>query len=538
VAGAIASPVEGRAVAAWLTRFAALALLALMAVQLSVQARDDSLTFDEVRYIQTGVCGLTTRTIDLDRTNPPAHKLLAGVTVIVAGQRPSAPCDRDAGTWYPREPNALRRLIVTARVPIIALSLLLAAVVFLWATAWFGRLAGLVGLALVSLEPTLLGHGHIVTGDLSLSLAVVSCLASHWAWTRTRRRRWLFITGLALGWGLLSKGTAALLVPVLLIIELAQAPGSPARRPRHMLGPLAIIFGCAWALVCLVYLPFQSIHGRWPAPLSWVAPPSWFESGIIQPLQTAQQGHVIYLNGVIRPSSQPFATYFLEALVLKTTLGLLVLMALATIWAAFRRDVPIALYLWLPVALFVATATARASDVGVRYVLPVYPLMVVIAASLARPEGGKIRVRRLATAAGAAAVAASGLAHAPNGIGYFNELAGSRPEHYLSDSNIDWGQDAWRLRDWWESEGRPRLSFAYFGTLSLDNYGIVGTNVYPGRERVRGLLAVSITRLTVIGDATHPYQGSPYRDLEDRVLLARIGTSIEIFDLGGPPLAQ
>ncbi|MFN2568974.1 MAG: glycosyltransferase family 39 protein [Candidatus Dormibacteria bacterium] len=502
-----------------------------MAVQLVGEAWGDSLTFDEARYIQTGTCALSTGTIDLEISNPPGHKLLAGAGVKLSGQPPAGSCADVAG-FFPSEPGRLRRLILAARIPQMVLGVLLGLVVFLWSRALYGAVPGVLALAIVAFEPTLLGHAHLVTGDAAMSLGLVTCLAAHWAWGRGRRRRWLVVAGLALGWGLLTKPTILVVLPALVVVEMMAGSGSVRTRLRRALPSISVMAAVAWGLVCLVYMPFRQSHHDWSTPLAWIAPPSWFASLADAAHSARGAGHVNYLNGVITPAGEPFRWYFVEALALKTTIGLLALAVLAGILTIRRRDAAAAAYLWLPIGLVVTAATAGAVDVGVRYVLPAYPLMAVLAASAVMHARG---VRRLQWAVvGIAAVSAlvSSVAHFPRHLGYFNEAAGDRPEHYLSDSNIDWGQDAWRLRDWWEARGRPTLSLAYFGPLSLQHYGIAGSDVSAGTHAVRGLLVVSITRLTVTGDDTHfPYAGHPYLALQQRTPLDRVGTSMVVYDM-------
>ncbi|TME18483.1 MAG: phospholipid carrier-dependent glycosyltransferase [Chloroflexi bacterium] len=510
-------------------KFAVAALLALLAAQLVWEAWGDSLTFDETRYVRAGACAWRTGTIDLEVSNPPAVKLLSGAGVDLAGVHTGG-CAGDAA-FYWVSPDDLRRLILVARLPVIALALLLGLLVFWWGSALYGAFAGVVALGLVAVEPTLLAHAHLATGDLALSLAFVAALAAHWRWRQSRRRRWLLICGLAVGFGLLSKVNALLLLPLLGAIELVSSGGGVRHRLARLVGSGMIVAGCAWAAVCLVYLPFTQSHHDWGPPLAWVAPPSWFAS-LLVPVGDRGSGHVNYLNGVIAPGNQPFPQYFLEALALKTTLGLLFLVAAAALIAARRRDFIALLYLWLPITVVVGSASLGALDLGVRYVLPVYPLFALAAGSAAGALATQRLAVRVAVAGALLAVAASSFAHGQDRIGYFNELAGDRPERYLSDSNLDWGQDAWRLRDWWVASGQPPLSTAYFGTLTLDHYGIEATPVQPATEPVHGLLAVSLTRKTIIGDSQLPYAGRPYRFLEGRRLLARIGSSIEVYDLG------
>src|SRR2546425_5056132 len=53
-----------------------LLLLSIMAVRLLIDAQTDSLTADEPLYIESGLCALTSRVIDLDPTNPPIYKVI------------------------------------------------------------------------------------------------------------------------------------------------------------------------------------------------------------------------------------------------------------------------------------------------------------------------------------------------------------------------------------------------------------------------------------------------------------------------------
>jgi len=68
-----------------------------------------------------------------------------------------------------------------------------------------------------------------------------------------------------------------------------------------------------------------------------------------------------------------------------------------------------------------------------------------------------------------AAIAAT-MAGPVGSIGYFNAFATGRHSYYLADSNIDWGQDGWRLRDWWEAHGKPPLQVDLFGGLPASYY--------------------------------------------------------------------
>jgi 4-amino-4-deoxy-L-arabinose transferase-like glycosyltransferase len=467
-----------------------LALLAIMATRLVIAAQTDSLTVDEPLYVESGLCALTTGVIDLDQTNPPIYKILGAAGVRLLDRPATFDCQQPQAVFAGGEVS-IKRIALAARLPIIAMGLLLAMVVFLWARMMFGFAAGLLTLGIVSFEPTLLAHAHLVTGDLSLALGLATCLAGHWYWSRTGRKRGLVLAGIGLGWALLSRVSALEFLPVLAVAPVILADGGWSDRLRAAISSFLIVVATAWATVCLLYLPFSTMYGRyqWSPPLAWIAPPQWFDSLSYQ-LHHIQVGHPAYLNGRLIPA-HGFWTYFLEAVALKTTLGLLLLCLGAAIFTVLLRDRSGLVYLWIPIVVIGVVATIGGIEIGVRYLLAVYPLGAVAAGRIMTGSGGALLWSRAAAAVAFFALAVSSLAHAPNDIGYFNELAGGNPAAYLSDSNLDWGQDAWRLKNWWEANGRPAMVTNYFGGLPLKAYGVNGVD--PQSQHAK-YLAISVQK--------------------------------------------
>jgi hypothetical protein len=68
----------------------------------------------------------------------------------------------------------------------------------------------------------------------------------------------------------------------------------------------------------------------------------------------------------------------------------------------------------------------------------------------------------------------SALWTAPRYLSYFNLFAGGPAggRYYLSDSNLDWGQDLKRLRETMQEHGLPSVYLLYFGTADPHAYGI------------------------------------------------------------------
>jgi hypothetical protein len=134
-------------------------------------------------------------------------------------------------------------------------------------------------------------------------------------------------------------------------------------------------------------------------------------------------------------------------LLLKTPLAVLLLALVAS-----RSRPPgeagrgTAVYLLVPFALVLALfSLAVKPQLGIRYLLPVLPLLILYAArTLAAPVG---RWRGRLVAVLALWATASSLSYHPHYMSYFNELIGARLNayRYLADSNLDWEDRSWDI---------------------------------------------------------------------------------------------
>ncbi len=130
---------------------------------------------------------------------------------------------------------------------------------------------------------------------------------------------------------------------------------------------------------------------------------------------------------------------------------------------------------------------------------------------------------------------------APHQLAYFNESVGGpeRGYRYLSDSNLDWGQDLKGLKAYIEKEKLPIIYLSYFGTAPPSYYGIRYQDVAskgilgpPPPEKVpadapRKILAISAYNLQDVSNADDPL----FRWLWTRRPIAKIGYSIFVYDL-------
>lgn len=503
------------------------ALLAVLGALLLWEAWGDSLTYDEGKYIRSGYCAVERGIVDLEPTNPLGFKLAGGIGTALVAPRHS---DRCSGALpvalFDVSPGNLRALVFAARLPAVGLTLLGVMLAFAWARAMLGRAPALLALGLLATEPNIVGHGHLVTGDVPLAVGSLGCLAAHWRWSVTGRRRWVGVCGAAVGFALLSKASALYLLPIIGLIELLRWRLRQARLVEVAVVALAVA-AIAWLVVCAAYLPFRDVLSPAGSPPAahWLAPASYLHGLRFQLAHVSAGSTYNYLNGEVRVG-RGFWTYFLEALLLKSTLGMLALVLIALVVTAKKRLTQEWLYLWMPALVVLVVTTAGRVDIGVRYLLPIYPLLAISAGiPLTARRIPRDRLALVAMAC-AALAAASSLLHAPSHLGYFNELAGERPERYLADSNLDWGQDAWRLRD---RQGGAAVRALYFGPLPLTSYGIQAEPLTVRESPPGGTVAASLTELTSYGSEASPYFEAVRRCADS---LPRVGTSIILIPAG------
>jgi len=259
-----------------------------------------------------------------------------------------------------------------------------------------------------------------------------------------------------------------------------------------------------------------------PAPASFVAGFDHAEAG--------GQRWWSYLMG--EHSMTGWRSYYLVALAVKTSIPLM-LLALAGLLLAKGAGVttlPRLVLLCLPPALLLGSFTfsSNLKNIGLRYVLAVYPFLCLLgglgAAALIR------RRRKLAPAAAAILLAWAGVAEAriyPDHLAYFNEAAGGPDggRWWLLDSNIDWGQDLKGLGAWMKQRGMDEIYLDYFGRACPAYYGIRAKADFTG-----GWLAVSATNLAgVYSKDKHRYDF-----LQGVRPEAVIGHSIFVYDVALP----
>jgi 4-amino-4-deoxy-L-arabinose transferase-like glycosyltransferase len=471
---------------------------------------DDSPTMDEQNHIARGLAFLRTGDPRLSLEHPPLVNALTALPLLTM---PELRLPTDDPSWEAREGwyrfaelfmweynDDASRVVFLARLPIVFLTIGMAVVGWRFAEALWGAPAGLLAYAFFLLDPNLLAHGRYATTDMGATAFVLlatyllwrAWTCNEWCWRRT------LLAGVGLGLAFGAKMSTLAFVPIFVLLALLPLFGTDwdgTRASRRLLQLLLaggisvivvwVVFGLEWGAVDFVS-PDLVITGRMTGAVAQV-----FDrlDGAQVPMPTYWQGieQILILSKGQRPSFLlgetalgGFDAYFPVAFAVKTPIAIMVLLGMS-LFVFLRREARAEdrrrmLFLLVPAVAYFLVSIQSALNIGYRHLLPLLPfLYVMVAGALTRSwEGRGYRALRWVGAGAAAAFIITTVAIYPHFLSYFNLLGGGPENGYkvLIDSNIDWGQDLIRLKDWMTLNEVDAIKLSYFGTADPAYYGI------------------------------------------------------------------
>jgi len=590
---------------AWTPRILNAVLLAFMLARMIASALVESATNDEPANIPSGYVYLL-RGDYIDGTHPPLLRYWASIPLLILHPNDFAGDPswyKDWGTYgrqflYHNNVNSAA-LIFWPRLMVMILTLGLGLLIGAWAKQRNGVWAGTLAVALFSLDPNMLAHGHYVTTDMAVTLASFAAVYLFWRYMQAPSWLGLLAAALVFACAQITKFSAMLLAPSLLIIAGIVAwlrlrssgarPKAPWYAPNQFWISIGVYMG-VMALVILAAYRFevrsieqdeQLQEARWIGPvykiIQRVAPQigqtpekfvkahipayNYFKGLSLQMFHTLAQntwrGGDRYQYALGMYSKNGWWWYFPLAFAVKTPLTLLVVLMIAAVlgvigirhpleahWPGPSRRVPAEvkrheefIFLIVPIVIFLGTYMSSTINIGHRYLLPIYPYLYVLASRIAGPWP-KVKNTRIplyvSVLSVLAALPGSLLIH-PHYISYFNELVGpSNGYKYLTNSNLDWGQDLLQLKDYLDKHNRDEVYGAVylstFGTVKPEDLGIqyrpVPQDQPPTDEHY--LVAISIIEFM---DKSPDHPDGMYPWLRNETPIHRIGYSILIFEL-------
>jgi 4-amino-4-deoxy-L-arabinose transferase-like glycosyltransferase len=531
-----------------LTRFGGwiVALVALVAVaRVAATYAVFNHTYDEPNHIAAGMEWLERGTFTFEAKHPPLGRVAAALGPYLAGARLAGERRMvEGGHAILYGGNDYTTTLALARAGILPFFILAIVVVWVQARRWYGELAALFAALLFTTTPPVLAHAGVATTDMALTGPILAALLSFTLWVEARTPARAMALGAFSALAVLAKLSALLFLPAGALTILGGRwllrPSTPASAARpasaHPAAARWTAIGASLGIATLaaflvLWAGYRFSVGRRfgsyvPGGLPIPAPE--LIEGIRELLLHNEHGQSAYLFGEFRRYGWWY--FFPVALAVKSPIPLLVLGGIGTALAASGRHGAQRWALLAPAlaaAAILAVCMPAPINVGVRHVLPMYPLMAVMAgygaARLWTADSRRTLARLTAVGLVSWQMVSSAAAH-PDYLPYFNAVAGRHPERILLDSDLDWGQDLQRLADTARARRIPELSLAYFGTADVTRHGLPSVRVLKSNERVTGWVAASETVLT----HTDP-QYAGYRWLNAHAPVARVGKSIALF---------
>lgn len=538
-----------------LSRGIALALVAVFAVPFTVlgvlQARRDGPTWDETIYLTAGLTALTEREIRVNFEHPPLAKVLSAAPALAADPLlPLGSAWREGDQWAVnkrfldanQEAGKFGDIVFLGRLVPLAVGVATGFALFALATTLFGSAAGLLAAGLWFTSPFALGLSHVISIDAWFAFtAVLVALAL----VRSMRRDgWSgpVLVGLACGVSLLTRHTGLVLTAAAVLAVLL---GGMRRRPwwRGLLGAAAVAV-LAWGCVWVGYRALAPSPGALPdqadlpviiadAPeeppatarlvtlLPW---PREYEIGVEYLARVSDPPAPIYYLGVMDEGAS--LAYWGAGLLIKLTPGLLLVLVGGLAALAFRRGERrlASLALLLPAAAVALFTVLAPRPIGLRYLAA--SILLALAASTGvvhylRGWPGRAALGVLALTQVVALVGAH-----PYSIPW--TAPPFRPGYvHTTDSNLDFSQDVYRVREW--ATGREPW-IAFFGPSGYDIDDIPGARQLVGADhtQVTGDVAVFASALTA-------YNRDDLAWLRGYCSTGVIGEAVVLYSFSEPP---
>jgi hypothetical protein len=459
-----------------------------------------------------------------------------------------------------------------------AFPLLLAILVFLATREMFGLSQAWIALVLIVFEPNILAHGPLVTNDVALACCLFAAAYAFWRYVVHPNAWRLACCGIAGGLTLAAKHSGIILFPILFLLAMLEwlmprgaAPGSDLPDDHPAPNRLRLALRLLLALIVVTSISVVVLWGFYNfryAALPGAGSPADSLAPLLGGMQSrfgaaaialAARYHLLpeaFLNGLaffLTTASRPTYLlgerylhgvwfYFPTVMVIKSTLGFLILLAFAPFGLlrarAWLREI---LWMLIPAGVFLAASMTSNLNIGVRHILPIYPFLIALAAAGAWRLAKTHRAWAIVVAGLVLIHGFSSLRAFPNYLPYSNELWGGPSKTYrvLADSNVDWGQGLPAVKRYLDTHPTTPCWLAYFGSVDPAHYDIpcklltvslAGVWERPLDEIppvIQGTVLVSATELS--GQVWGPAELNPYEQFRTVRPAACLAGSILVY---------
>jgi len=504
-----------------------LLLCTILWAQLLLTGRQLSQTADEATHLYSGYRYLKCGDLTISPEHPPFAKAIAASVMLAMKTPVDCGATSENGLnqafasakWFYM--NDWPKILPRARAAISVFTVGLCLLVWILARRLFGFATAVAACLIILFEPNVLAFGSLVMTDVPVTCMLLLAVLGFYLWAEHRQASFLVLTGVAVGLALLTKISGVAVVPILGVLGIVDAFTSEDKAQRWQrlfrnLAACALIYGFAFAIVWAVYgTGVSGLSGETDLPPAAAAaisgsvrvmllmqkchllPPAYVRAVAIA-LMIPGSGSVAFVAGKVYPHAPWFATLF--NFVIRNTASMLVMLLAATggMLLAPRNSFRERLFVLIPPALYLAMCVYAGSNLGMRYLVPVLPFLVILVAHGCLELTRRVSWFKYALVFLIVAHAASSLWTYPNYLSYANELWGGPKAAYKYLPWVDIGQaypearaylqqhpseNCWMITGWqWDP--------AVYG-VPCKTTGLYLSNTIPAR--VRGRVIVSST---------------------------------------------
>lgn len=522
----------------------------------------DSPTYDEPAHIAAGVSYVEFNDLRLNPEHPPLIKFLSGLSIKIFYPQLKINFDmNDLQEPLKNHPyilgnklfadNDSSKLLLVARLPSMLITLLAIYFIFLLVhDLTHGDFYSLIASTLFAFELSVLSNGALVTTDMGMFSFWLGCTYFYLRFLFYEKTRWyksknLLFAGIFFGLALLTKYSAAFILPILFLASLSLL--KKVSFNKILLG-LTVMTLVGWISIWIFYLPFGSASFIWEElaevqqalaqaksvklnDLINVLPlPSYYQYGLKLINYHEAVGQLQFLAG--KTSQFNWWWFYPLSFLLKTSVIYLSLLTIS-IYLVFKErfsDQKLNFFL-LIILLYFLLVTNSSMAFGMRILLPVIGFGTIVIASGLR----WIKNKQIISMMMIFYILLS-LVRFPyffSSVNLFTAVVASKHE-LLIDSNLDWGQDLKRLSNWCREKNIGEISIFAHSSVPIEIYGIKNITFAEAVEQ-KGFAAVSSTYMNLPIDA-ETEEGEivqvekPFTFLDDYVIAEKLGSLI-IFDL-------
>lgn len=507
-------------------------LLAIFFIQAVASMVQKSPTADEAaHHIATGYSFLKTRDFRLNSTGPPLMEELAAFPLLFMNDLKlplnHSSWDRIQRTefgWqflYVDNKDKVDSIVFWSRIPIVLTGVFLGLLVFLWSNRLYGFNAGVFALFLYAFSPTVLAHTRLVTMDIGASCFIFLAIFCFYLYCRNPSFKNLLLSGIAFGLAQLSKYTAVYLYLVYLVFflliwffskkDFIVDYGISRNVKKLLFGILSIFLIGNFVVFCGYFFEvkplllndidigekivfFETFITKIFGHNSDVLKEKFVSFALNQPIPFST-----YIMGFLGASNQTLVEnkfssmifgnyssegwwyYYFIVFLLKTSFSVLILLIVTILFSrGLSRNRMSELFVTVPIVLLMMFTMFSVLQLGVRYILPIYPFLFVYISKIINMDVSgnkgfmKGRLIYLLVLFLAFCHLFSSVKAFPHYLPYFNILGGGANNGYksLTRVNTDLGQDIKGLANYLDENNINGVKLSYWGFAPPEIYNI------------------------------------------------------------------